>query len=333
MQTYTADQHRYDNTRYNRCGKSGLKLPHVSLGLWHNFGGNDDREVAVKMLLQAFDLGITHFDLANNYGPPPGSAESLLGDVISHQLKSYRDELIISTKAGYGMWPGPYGDGGSRKYLMASLEQSLTRMQLDYVDIFYHHRRDTETPLAETMQALTDIVRSGKALYIGLSNYNAEDLHAANELLVAQGTPCVITQPMLNMLDRSTEKQGVLQAAEQAGIGTVPFSPLAQGMLSNKYLNGIPKHSRASNPEGFLQADSITETVLKKVVRLNELAQQRDQSLPQLAISWLHAKPSVCSCIIGASKVSQIKELAATQHQAPLTDQELAEIDNTLTLK
>jgi len=330
MNTYLAEPKRYHDTQYKRCGKSGLKLPQVSLGLWHNFGGKDDQGNALKMLLKAFDLGITHFDLANNYGPPPGSAETFFGKVLAMQLKPYRDELIVSTKAGYGMWEGPYGDWGSRKYLMASLDQSLTRMQLDYVDIFYHHRRDTETPLEETMQALCDIVRSGKALYVGLSNYNGADLLEANELLKGMGTPCVITQPRFNMFDREIEEQGVLAAAEQDGIGSVPFSPLAQGMLSNKYLTGIPSDSRANNPDSFLKPGQITQQKLNKVIALNELAKGRGQSLPQLAISWLHSKPSVCSCIIGASKVSQIAELAATQHQPALEMEELLKIEDIL---
>ncbi|WJG10871.1 aldo/keto reductase [Aliiglaciecola sp. LCG003] len=331
MSNYQASHNRYEQSRYSKCGNSGLKLPYVSLGLWHNFGGQDNQKTALDMLLRAFDLGITHFDLANNYGPPAGSAESFFGEVISGPLKPYRDELIVSTKAGYGMWPGPYGDWGSRKYLVASLDQSLQRMQLDYVDIFYHHRRDTDTPLEETMQTLSDIVRNGKALYVGLSNYNAADLLEANSILSKSGTPCIVNQPKFSMLDRTIEQQGVLDAAKSAGIGTVPFSPLAQGLLSNKYLNGIPKHSRASNPDSFLQSEQITQEVLNKVTLLNELAQQRGQSLPQLAISWIHAKPSITSCIIGASKVSQIEELVATQHQAPLTEQEMKMIDVILT--
>jgi L-glyceraldehyde 3-phosphate reductase len=330
MDKYIAEPKRYDDTQYKRCGKSGLKLPQVSLGLWHNFGGQDDQENALKMLLRAFDLGITHFDLANNYGPPPGSAETFFGDALSVQLKPYRDELIVSTKAGYGMWQGPYGDWGSRKYLISSLNQSLQRMQLDYVDIFYHHRRDTETPLEETMQALCDIVRSGKALYVGLSNYNGKDLLAANKLLKEMGTPCVITQPRLSMLDREMERLGVLDAAEQDGIGSVPFSPLAQGLLSNKYLKGIPTDSRANNPDSFLKPDQITQETLTKVIALNKLAKERGQSLPQLAIGWLHSKPSVCSCIIGASKVSQIEELSETQHQPELKMDELSMIEDIL---
>lgn len=330
MSDFLAASERYQNSHYKRCGNSGLKLPFVSLGLWHNFGDNDNQAVAKKMLLRAFDIGITHFDLANNYGPPPGSAERFFGQVISAELKPYRDELIVSTKAGYGMWDGPYGDWGSRKYLFASLDQSLARMQLEYVDIFYHHRRDSETPLEETMQALTDLVRSGKALYVGLSNYDAEDLLTANSLLTKQGTPCVINQPNFNMLNRNIEHGGVLKAADIAGIGTVPFSPLAQGMLSNKYLNGIPEQSRANNPESFLKPEYITESILSKVTALNEVALSRGQSLPQLAVSWLHGKPSVCSCIIGASKVSQIEELAAAQHQGELSQEEMEQIERIL---
>ncbi len=330
MDTYLANPDRYKDTTYKKCGDSGLRLPQVSLGLWHNFGGVDNQSNALNMLLSAFDLGITHFDLANNYGPPPGSAETFFGKVLAAQLKPYRDELIVSTKAGYTMWPGPYGDWGSRKYLISSLDQSLSRMQLDYVDIFYHHRRDPETPLEETMQALSDIVKAGKALYIGLSNYNGADLLAANKILKDLGTPCVITQPRFSMLDREIEKQGVLSAATEAGIGTVPFSPLAQGMLSNKYLKGIPADSRANNPDSFLKPSQITPEKLKKVIALNDIANDRGQSLPQLAISWLHSKPSVCSCIIGASKVSQIEELAATQHQANLTAEESSAIEDIL---
>lgn len=327
MKNYQANSQRYSSTEYKRCGDSGLCLPFVSLGLWHNFGAQNNLDLSRDMVLRAFDLGITHFDLANNYGPPPGSAESFFGQVLNTQLKPYRDELIISTKAGYGMWDGPYGDWGSRKYLIASLNQSLQRMNVDYVDIFYHHRPDPNTPLQETMQALSDIVKSGKALYIGLSNYDGEGLLKANEILKELGTPCLVHQPRLNMLDREMENEGVLSAAEQAGIGTVPFSPLAQGMLSNKYLNGIPSDSRASDPDGFLTPEQITQEKLNTIIKLNEFAKGRQQTLPQLAISWLHAKESVTSCIIGASKISQIEELMATEKHTPLKEDEMKALD------
>lgn len=327
MKNYQANKDRYNHSQYKRSGESGLRLPFVSLGLWHNFGAQNNLDISRDMLLRAFDLGITHFDLANNYGPPPGSAESFFGQVLNNQLKPYRDELIISTKAGYAMWDGPYGDWGSRKYLIASLNQSLKRMKVDYVDIFYHHRPDPNTPLNETMQALSDIVKSGKALYVGLSNYDGERLLKASEILAGLGTPCVIHQPRLNMLDREMEHKKVLSAAKQAGIGTVPFSPLAQGMLSNKYLNGIPADSRANHPDGFLTADQITQSKLNIIIKLNEFAKARQQTLPQLAISWLHAKESVTSCIIGASKVSQIEELMSAEKHTPMTANEMKDID------
>ncbi len=329
MTTYRPSDMRYDTMRYNRCGRSGLKLPAISLGLWHNFGGVDTRENARMMIRRAFDLGITHFDLANNYGPPPGSAEETFGDILKHDLADYRDELIISTKAGYYMWPGPYGEWGSRKYLVASLDQSLRRMGLDYVDIFYHHRPDPDTPLEETMGALDAIVRSGKALYVGISSYSPEQTRAAAQILRALGTPCVIHQPSYNMFNRWIEG-GLLDAVEETGMGCIVFSPLAQGLLTDKYLNDIPADSRAAKPHGFLKADHITAERRTQVRRLHELATARQQSLAQLALAWVLRHPQVTSALIGASRPEQIEDAVQTLANLSLTKDELQAIESIL---
>ncbi|WP_438862332.1 aldo/keto reductase [Neptunicella sp.] len=326
--SYQAASTRYDEMVYKRCGNSGLLLPFISLGLWHNFGDEAPYDVAEKMILRAFDLGITHFDLANNYGPPPGTAETNFGKIFHQHLKAHRDEMIISSKAGYLMWDGPYGEWGSRKYLIASLNQSLKRMNLDYVDIFYSHRPDPHTPLEETMGALDSIVRSGKALYIGLSNYNAIQTRQAVAILKELGTPCLIHQPRYSMFDRWTEEDGLHTELEQQGIGCIPFSPLAQGLLTNKYLNGIPADSRAADKNNqFLSEDQITQEKVDKVIKLNKIAEARGQTMAQLAICWIHRQPSVASVIIGASKVSQIEDIAAAQSNLSLTDDEVREID------
>jgi L-glyceraldehyde 3-phosphate reductase len=325
---YLPTESRYDTMRYNRCGHSGLKLPAVSLGLWHNFGGVDARENARAMILRAFDLGITHFDLANNYGPPPGSAEETFGWVLRNDLARYRDELIISTKAGWGMWPGPYGDFGSRKYLMASLDQSLRRMGLEYVDIFYHHRPDPQTPLEETMGALADIVRSGKALYIGISSYRPEPTRQAAELLRGMGTHCAIHQPSYSMFDRWVE-EGLLQVLGEEGIGCIVFSPLAQGLLTDRYLKGIPADSRAARSI-FLRPENITPELMTKVTKLNEIAAARGQKLSQMALSWVLRRKEITSALIGASKVSQIEDAVDTLQAPPLSAEEIKQIEAIL---
>ncbi len=327
--SYSPSNQRYDSMRYNRCGRSGLKLPAISLGLWHNFGGVDTLENSRSMIHRAFDLGITHFDLANNYGPPPGSAEETFGKILHEDLKSYRDELIISTKAGWGMWPGPYGDFGSRKYLIASLDQSLKRMKLDYVDIFYHHRPDPETPLEESMGALDQIARSGKALYVGISSYSAEQTKQASRILRELGTPCLIHQPIYHMFNRWVEA-GLLNALSEEGIGCIAFSPLAQGLLTDRYLKGIPDDSRASKPHGFLKADQITEDKIAKVRALNEIARRRNQSLAQLAIAWVLRHPTMTSALIGASKVSQVEDCVATLGNLSFSEEERSSIDAVL---
>lgn len=304
-------------------------LPAISLGLWHNFGGVDTFENARTMLRRAFDLGITHFDLANNYGPPPGSAEEAFGQILRRDLAAYRDELIISTKAGYAMWPGPYGDWGSRKYLVASLDQSLRRMGVDYVDIFYHHRPDPETPLEETMGALDVIVRSGKALYVGISSYDPEQTRAAAQILRRLGTPCVIHQPSYNMFNRWIEA-GLLDAVEETGMGCIVFSPLAQGLLTDKYLKDIPPDSRAAKPHGFLQADDITEEKRSQLRRLQELAAARGQSLAQLALAWVLRHPQVTSALIGASRPAQIEDAVRTLDRLSLAEDELQAIERIL---
>lgn len=320
---------RYDSMLYRRSGRSGLKLPAISLGLWHNFGGVDTLENARQMIHRAFDLGITHFDLANNYGPPPGSAEENFGRILKQDLKSYRDELVISTKAGWDMWPGPYGNYGSRKYLVASLDQSLKRMGLDYVDIFYHHRPDPETPLEETMGALDYIVRSGRALYVGISSYNHEQTRKAAKILRELGTPCLIHQPKYNMFDRWIE-DGLLKVLKQEGIGCIVFSPLAQGMLTDRYLKNIPADSRAGKPHGFLRKEDITPERLAKVKQLNEIARERGQSLAQMAIAWVLRHPTVTSALIGASKVEQIEDSVGALQHLDFSEKELKQIEKIL---
>ena len=326
---YLPDKTRYDSMLYNRCGRSGLKLPAISLGLWHNFGGVDVLENGRSMLRRAFDLGITHFDLANNYGPPPGSAEENFGRVLHQDFAPYRDELIISTKAGWGMWPGPYGDFGSRKYLIASLDQSLKRMGLDYVDIFYHHRPDPETPLEETMTALDHIVRCGRALYVGISSYGPELTRQAAQILRDLGTPCLIHQPSYSMFNRWVE-DGLLEVLAEEEIGSIVFSPLAQGLLTKKYLQGIPADSRAASDTGFLKAERITDEVLAKVRGLQEIAQARGQSLAQMAIAWVLRHGVVTSALIGASKVSQIEEIVRALDNLTFTEEELQAIEAVL---
>ena len=327
--TYTPASNRYDAMRYNRCGRSGLKLPAISLGLWHNFGGVDSFETSRAMIHRAFDLGVTHFDLANNYGPPFGSAEETFGRILRRDLSDHRDELIISTKAGYLMWPGPYGEWGSRKYLIASLDQSLRRMGIDYADIFYSHRPDPETPLEETMGALDFAVRSGRALYAGISSYSAEDTRRASEILRRLGTPCLIHQPAYNMFRRWIE-DGLTSVLEEEGIGCIVFSPLSQGILTEKYLKGIPDGSRASKPHGFLKPDQITQEKLQKVQKLQELADQRGQSLAQLALAWVLRLPVVTSALVGASSVRQLEQNIKTLDGPPLSPPELSQIDGIL---
>jgi len=327
--TYLPSASRYETMRYNRCGRSGLMLPAVSFGLWHNFGGVDVYENARAIVCRAFDLGITHFDLANNYGPPPGSAEETLGRILKQDLAPYRDELIISTKAGWGMWPGPYGDWGSRKYLAASLDQSLMRLGLDYVDIFYHHRPDPETPLEETMGALDHVVRQGKTLYAGISSYDAEQTRRAASILREFGTPCLIHQPSYNMFDHWIEDK-LLSVLEEEGMGCIVFSPLAQGLLTDKYLAGIPEGSRASKPHGFLRPAEITEDRLAKVRKLNELAQARNQTLAQMALAWVLRHTAITSVLVGASRVSQIEDNVGALSNLQFTGKELASIDGVL---
>jgi len=327
---YVASDTRYDSMVYNRCGRSGLKLPAISLGLWHNFGGVDTLENARAMVRRAFDLGITHFDLANNYGPPPGSAESTFGQILAQDLRPYRDELIISTKAGYGMWQGPYGEWGSRKYLIASLDQSLKRMGLEYVDIFYSHRFDPDTPLEETMGALDYAVRSGRALYAGISNYSPEHTARAAQILRDLGTPCLIHQPSYSMFNRWIE-DGLLDTLDAEGIGCICFSPLAQGLLTNRYLGGdIPQDSRAAKSHGFLRPAHITDEKLNKVRRLNEIAQARGQTMAQLALVWVLRRATVTSALIGASKVGQIEDAVAAVYNLALTDEEQHTIETIL---
>lgn len=327
--TYLPSPSRYEAMRYNRCGRSGLKLPVISLGLWHNFGGVDVFENCRAMIHRAFDLGITHFDLANNYGLPYGSAEETFGKILQKDLSAYRDELVISSKAGWDMWPGPYGNFGSRKYLVASLDQSLKRMGLEYVDIFYHHRPDLETPLEETMGALDHIVRSGKALYAGISSYDAPRTQQAAKILRALGTPCLIHQPIYNLFNRWVEN-GLLDVLQEEGLGCIAFSPLAQGMLTDRYLSGIPADSRAGRPTGFLRSKDVTAEKLEKVRKLQALAQQRQQSLAQMAVAWVLRHPSMTSALIGASRVSQIEEIVATQEHLKFSEAELKRIDDIL---
>lgn len=327
--TYLPDNARYTSMKYNRCGKSGLKLPAISLGLWHNFGTAALLGTSRAMLRRAFDLGITHFDLANNYGPPPGAAEETFGKVLRDDFSSYRDEMVISSKAGYTMWPGPYGDWGSKKYLVASLDQSLKRMGLDYVDIFYHHRPDPETPLEETMRALDFLVRQGKALYVGLSRYSPGQTKKAMSILKQLGTPCIIHQERYSLFDREVEN-GLFDVLEAEGMGSIAFSPLAKGILTNRYLNGIPKDSRAAGPSGFLSPDDINEKVINKVKLLGSIAENRGQTLAQMALSWVLRGGRLTSVIIGASKISQIDDCVGSLQKLEFSEEELAAIESVL---
>ncbi|MGN6616794.1 MAG: L-glyceraldehyde 3-phosphate reductase [Ilyomonas sp.] len=326
---YTANPARYGQMEYRRCGKSGIKLPAVSLGLWHNFGSVDVFENGRNILRLAFDSGITHFDLANNYGPLPGSAEENFGRILKTDFRPYRDQMIISTKAGYYMWEGPYGEWGSKKYLVSSLDQSLKRMGLDYVDIFYHHRPDPETPLEETMIALDLIVRQGKALYAGISNYPADQAQKAIDILKQLGTPCLIHQPKYSMLERWVEN-GLLDVLEKEGVGCIPFSPLAQGLLTNKYLKGIPADSRAAKPTGFLQESQVTPETINKVKQLNEIAQQRGQTLAQMALAWILKDPRITSVLIGASKPEQLADSLKCLENKNFSSEELNKIEEIL---
>jgi L-glyceraldehyde 3-phosphate reductase len=326
---YSPDPARYESMAWRRCGKSGLQLPAVSLGLWHNFGGVDSLENGRKILQLAFDSGITHFDLANNYGPPPGSAEENFGRILRQDFHGYRDQLIISTKAGYYMWEGPYGDWGSKKYLVSSLDQSLRRMGLDYVDIFYHHRPDTHTPLEETMSALDLIVRQGKALYVGISNYKAEEAARAIQILRELGTPCLIHQPKYSMFERWVEG-GLLDLLDKEGVGCIPFSPLAQGLLTDKYLKGIPADSRAAKPTGFLKEDQVTSAVVDKVRALNELAIKREQTLAQMALSWILKDKRITSVLIGVSKPEQVTDSLQCIKNTWFSEEEIHKIEAIL---
>uniref|UniRef100_UPI003F4C58A4 aldo/keto reductase n=1 Tax=Brachyspira catarrhinii TaxID=2528966 RepID=UPI003F4C58A4 len=321
-------ENRYDNIIYNRCGKSGLKLPIVSFGLWHNFGENCDYNNMKEMIKTAFDNGITHFDLANNYGPPYGSAEISMGKILNDGLNKYRDELIISTKAGYDMWPGPYGDFGSKKYLIASINQSLKRLNLEYVDIFYHHRMDPETPLEETMEALTRIVKSGKALYVGLSNYDGHTMEKASKLLYMANVPFIINQNRYSIFDRTIENNGLKLKAKKLGKGIIAYSPLAQGLLTDKYLNGIPKDSRIAADDRYLKQNAITRKKLSQIEQLNNLAKERGESLAQMALRWVLKDEEITSVLIGASKPSQILENLKIINKMPITDDELRKIDD-----
>ncbi|GAA3580327.1 aldo/keto reductase [Gibbsiella greigii] len=326
---YQANAFRYQDMTYRRCGHSGLKLPAVSLGLWHNFGDTSPNEQARSLICHAFDLGITHFDLANNYGPPPGSAEKTFGRILNSDLRPYRDELIISTKAGYTMWPGPYGDWGAKKYLVASLNRSLKRLGVEYVDIFYHHRPDPHTPLEETLAALDLLVRQGKALYIGLSNYPAEQARRAFRILRQLGTPCVIHQPKYSMFERGAEAE-LLGALQEDGVGAIAFSPLAGGVLTDRYLQGIPQDSRAASASPFLKPESLSAEKLEKVQRLNLLAQQRGQKLAQMALAWVLRHAGITSVLIGASKTSQIDDAIGMLAQQGFSETELRQIDDIL---
>ncbi|HZV43780.1 MAG TPA: L-glyceraldehyde 3-phosphate reductase [Saprospiraceae bacterium] len=323
---YVAKENRYEEMVYRRCGRSGLLLPAISLGLWHNFGHVDDLENGRKMLRRSFDLGITHFDLANNYGPPFGAAEENFGRLYQQDWKRYRDELIISTKAGWDMWPGPYGNLGSRKYLLSSLDQSLKRIGVDYVDIFYSHRRDPDTPLEETMGALHSAVQQGKALYVGISQYKSADTQRAAEILRGLGTPLLIHQPRYNMFDRWVEEEGLLDTLEKAGSGSIVFSPLAQGLLTDRYLGGFPEDSRAVRDARYFKTSQITEEKLQKVKSLNEIAQRRGQSLAQMAVAWLLIDPRVTSILIGASKPEQIDDNVGALKNLVFSESELKEI-------
>nr|WP_251549815.1 L-glyceraldehyde 3-phosphate reductase [Neobacillus muris] len=326
---YQAAENRYDSMKYNRSGRSGLLLPAISLGLWHNFGGTDPFENGRTLLRKAFDSGITHFDLANNYGPPAGSAEEMFGKMLKTDFAPYRDEMIISTKAGYYMWPGPYGDWGSKKYLVSSLDQSLKRMGLEYVDFFYHHRPDPNTPLEETMGALDSIVRQGKALYVGISNYSAEQTAEAVRILNQLGTPLVIHQPRYSMLNRWIE-DGLQDVLQENGVGTIAFSPLSQGLLTDKYISGIPADSRAAGSSRFLSKEQITPDVVERMKKLNDIAADRGQSLSQMALAWVLRGGRVTSVLIGASKVSQIEDNVGALNKLDFSDVELANIDAIL---
>lgn len=326
---YQANDRRYDTMKYNRVGKSGLRISAISLGFWHNFGGTNPIENQRALLRKAFDLGITNFDLANNYGPPAGSAEENFGRLFKQDFKPYRDEMVISSKAGYYMWPGPYGDWGSKKYMIASLDQSLMRMGLDYVDIFYSHRPDPNTPLEETMAALDQIVRQGKALYIGISNYNAEQTKEASRILKRLGTPCLIHQPSYSMLNRWIE-DGLQDVLDEEGIGCIAFCPLAQGLLTNKYVNGIPADSRAAGASEFLSAANVTKDIIGKVVELDRVASERNQTLAQMALAWVLRKGRVTSALIGASKPSQIEENVKALQNLDFSEEELQTIDRIL---
>lgn len=326
MSSYTPSASRYDRMEYRYCGKSGLQLPAISLGLWHNFSDLDDYKTCRKILQSAFDHGITHFDLANNYGPPPGSAEENFGHIMKKDFEGYRDELIISTKAGYKMWEGPYGDWASKKYLVSSLDQSLKRMKLDYVDIFYSHRPDPRTPLEETMRTLDLMVRQGKALYVGISNYRAEEAAKAISILKELGTPCLLHQPKYSMFERWVEG-GLLDLLEQEGVGCIPFSPLAQGLLTNKYLTGIPEDSRAAKPHGFLKESQVNPETVDKITRLNDVAKERGQTLAQMALSWILKDKRITSVLIGVSKVEQLEDCLPSYSQTKFSPEELQEIE------
>lgn len=324
--SYIAAENRYEKMIYRKCGAYGLKLPAISLGLWHNFGEDMPHEIKRSMCRTAFDLGITHFDLANNYGPPPGSAEAAFGEILRTDFRHYRDELIISSKAGYDMWPGPYGEWGSRKYLISSCDASLKRMGLDYVDIFYSHRFDPETPMEETMGALDQIVRSGKALYAGISSYNSERTREAVRILKALGTPCLIHQPSYNMLNRWIERDGLKDTLIELGVGSIAFTPLAQGMLTTKYLDGVPENSRAFQGKSLKPA-MLSKRALQNITKLNEIAHARGQTLPQMAISWVLRNNGITTALIGASKPEQIIDCVAALNNLEFTPEELTEID------
>ncbi|WP_054027400.1 aldo/keto reductase [Bacillus sp. FJAT-28004] len=329
MTTYYASNNRYETMKYNRCGNSGLKLPAISLGLWHNFGGIDSLENGRQILHRAFDLGITHFDLANNYGPPPGSAEETFGQIWKRDFSGYRDEMIVATKAGYTMWPGPYGERGSRKSMLASLDQSLKRMNMEYVDIFYSHRFDAETPLEETMAALDQAVRQGKALYVGISNYGPEQTKQAANILRGLGTPCLIHQSHYSMYERRLE-QGLQETLKQEGVGTVAYSPLARGLLTDRYLKEIPADSRAAGASTFLKREDITEDKLAKSRELNRMAEERGQSLAQMAIAWVLRQGRVASALIGVSKAEQIDDIVGYLSKPDFSDEELNQIERIL---
>lgn len=326
---YIAAQNRYENMKYNRCGRSGLRLPAISLGLWHNFGSCDSYDNMRAIVECAFDLGITHFDLANNYGPYPGAAEENFGKLLAQELGAYRDEMIISTKAGYYMWPGPYGEWGSRKYLLASLDQSLKRMGLEYVDIFYSHRPDPDTPLEETMGALATAVKQGKALYAGISSYDAESTRRASEILRSMGVPCLIHQPRYNMMDRWIEN-GLQDVLDEQGIGSIAFSPLNQGILTGRYLKGIPEDSRAAKAGTFLQRDAITPLLVEKLKALDAIASRRGQTLSQMAVAWVLRGGRITSVLVGASRPEQVAENVRALNNLAFTDEELHEIDAVL---